>query len=92
MIAPDYNDSRDEMKLTIYPTKMEKTDNGNRYVREGMNPVNKMSFVNTYTYSKTTAPKTGDSGNMLLWCVLLLTSAVSAGILTTSLRRKHFDN
>ena len=92
MIAPDYNDSRDEMKLTIYPTKMEKTDNGNRYVREGMNPVNKMSFVNTYTYSKTTAPKTGDSGNMLLWCVLLLTSAVSAGILMTSLRRKHFDN
>ena len=92
MIAPDYNDSRDEMKLTIYPTKMEKTDNGNRYVREGMNPVNKMSFVNTYTYSKTTAPKTGDSGNVLLWCVLLLTSAVSAGILTTSLRRKHFDN
>ena len=71
--------------MEIYPTKLEKTDDGEFYV-DGETPEDKMTFENTYTYSTTpirrekpntpepaiTAPKTFDAGVALYGVSALL--------------------
>ena len=71
--------------MNIYPTKLEKTDDGEFYV-DGETPEDKMTFENTYTYSTTpirrekpntpepaiTAPKTFDAGVALYGVSALL--------------------
>ena len=73
-------------KMNIYPTKLEKTENGEVYVPDRDNPVDKMTFENIYTYSTTpirrekpntpepaiTAPKTFDAGVALYGVSALL--------------------
>ena len=63
-------------KMNIYPTKLEKTENGEVYVPDRDNPEDKMTFENIYTYSTTpirrekpntpepaiASPKTFDAG------------------------------
>ena len=78
-------------KMNIYPTKLEKTENGENYVN-GETPVDKMTFENIYTYSTTpirrekpntpepaiTAPKTFDAGVALYGVSALLSLAGTA--------------
>ena len=79
-------------KLYIYPTKAEKTEDGNRYVWENMSAAGRMSFTNTYTYSPAAAPKTGDDSNMLLLCALLVTSGTAAVLWLEVIRRRRSDS
>lgn len=86
-------------KMNIYPTKLEKTENGEVYVPDRDNPVDKMTFENTYTYSTTpirrekpntpepaiTAPKTFDAG-VALYGVSALLSLTGAALV---IKRKN---
>lgn len=84
--------------LLIYPTIYTKDDDGGYYnLDEDKDPVNKMTFVNTYTKVDTKAnddvsalPKTGDSSNLTGWLILLAVSAAAvAGAVVYSRRRKN---
>ena len=73
-------------KMNIYPTKLEKTENGEVYVPDRDNPEDKMTFENIYTYSTTpirrekpntpepaiASPKTFDAGVALYGVSALL--------------------
>ena len=91
-IIPEYDAENDVTKLYIYPTKAEKTEDGNHYVWEGMSAAGRMSFTNTYTYSPAAAPKTGDDSNMLLLCALLVTSGAAAVLWLEVIRRRRSDS
>ena len=79
-------------QMQIYPTKMEKTPNGEFYVPDRDNPVDKMTFENIYTYSTTpirrekpntpepaiASPKTFDAGVALYGVSALLSLAGTA--------------
>ena len=74
--------------MKIYPTKLEKTDNGEYYTPDMDKPVNKMTFENIYTHNRTTqaqrpaekpntpetttSPKTFDAGVALYGVSALL--------------------
>lgn len=91
-VIPEYDVENDVTKLYIYPTKAEKTEDGNHYVWEGMSAAGRMSFTNTYTYSPAAAPKTGDDSNMLLLCALLVTSGAAAVLWLEVIRRRRSDS
>lgn len=91
-VIPEYDVENDVTKLYIYPTKAEKTEDGNRYVWENMSAAGRMSFTNTYTYSPAAAPKTGDDSNMLLLCALLVTSGTAAVLWLEVIRRRRSDS
>ena len=92
-------DSADYIVL-ILPATCEKTENGMYYDLEWeADPVEQMSFTNTYTKSiteatesnpntgATTTPQTGDNSNLTLWFVLLAVSA--AGVIGTGVYSKR---
>ena len=84
-VMPEYQVEIGVPPMKIYPTKLEKTPNGEFYV-DGETPEDKMTFENTYTYSTTpirrekpntpepaiTAPKTFDAGVALYGVSALL--------------------
>lgn len=86
-------------KMNIYPTKLEKTENGEDYVPDMGKPEDEMTFENTYTYSTTpirrekpntpepaiTAPKTFDAG-VALYGVSALLSLTGAALV---IKRKN---
>ena len=85
--------------MNIYPTKLEKTENGEDYVPDMGKPEDEMTFENTYTYSTTpirrekpntpepaiTAPKTFDAG-VALYGVSALLSLTGAALV---IKRKN---
>ena len=89
-VKPVHLESGSQMQ--IYPTKMEKTPNGEFYVPDRDNPVDKMTFENIYTYSTTpirrekpntpepaiASPKTFDAGVALYGVSALLSLAGTA--------------
>ena len=82
--------------VLVFPATYEETENGKYYNLDwDADPVEKMTFTNTYTKSitestenntndsKTKSPQTGDNSNLTLWLTLLVVSAtgmISAGV------------
>ena len=53
-VKPEYQVESGVPPMKIYPTKLEKTDNGEYYTPDMDKPVNKMAFENVYTHNRTT--------------------------------------
>ena len=79
-----------ESAKLIFPTTCEDTDHGVYYDMDWeAEPVERMSFTNTYTEStnEPNSPGTGDDGNLLLWGVLL--AASTCGVIGTAVYCKR---
>lgn len=80
------DDAAPEYTVLILPATCEETENGMYYDLEwDADPVDQMSFTNTYT--KSTSPQTGDNSNLTLWFALLAVSA--AGVIGTGVYSKR---
>ena len=84
------DDAAPEYTVLILPATCEETENGKYYDLEwDADPVDQMSFTNTYTKSTTKpgTPETGDNSNLTLWVALLVVSA--AGVIGTCVYSKR---
>ena len=84
------DDAAPEYTVLILPATCEETENGKYYDLEwDADPVDQMSFTNTYTQSTTKpgTPETGDNSNLTLWVALLVVSA--AGVIGTCVYSKR---
>ena len=84
------DDAAPEYTVLILPATCEETENGMYYDLEwDADPVDQMSFTNTYTKSTTkpASPQTGDNSNLTLWVALLVASA--AGVIGTCVYSKR---
>ena len=78
------DDAAPEYTVLILPATCEETENGKYYDLEwDADPVDQMSFTNTYTKSTTkpASPQTGDNSNPALWFALFAVSV--AGVIGT---------
>ena len=76
--------------MLILPATCEETENGMYYDLEwDADPVDQMSFTNTYTKSTTkpASPQTGDNSNPALWFALFAVSV--AGVIGTCVYSKR---
>lgn len=84
-------DAATEDTVLILPVICEEADDGMYYDLDWeANPVDRMTFTNTYTKSAQPAennPNTGDSSNLTLWFALLAVSA--AGVISTGVHSKR---
>ena len=86
--------SEPEYSLLIYPTYV--MDNGLFNLDLDADPVDEMTFTNTYTKNTTLPedeetteiPNTGDSSNLALWFALLAVSAAGVIVMVVYSRRK----
>ena len=85
------DDAATEDTVLILPVICEEADDGMYYDLDWeANPVDRMTFTNTYTKSAQPAennPNTGDSSNLTLWFALLAVSA--AGVISTGVHSKR---
>ena len=85
------DDAATEDTVLILPVICEEADDGMYYDLDWeANPVDRMTFTNTYTKSAQPAennPNTGDSSNLTLWFALLAVSA--AGVIGTGVHNKR---
>ena len=85
------DDAATEDTVLILPVICEEADDGMYYDLDWeANPVDRMTFTNTYTKSAQPAennPNTGDSSNLTLWFALLAVSA--AGVIGTGVHSKR---
>ena len=84
------DDAAPEYTVLILPATCEETENGKYYdLAWDADPVDQMSFTNTYTKSTTKpgTPETGDNSNLTLWVALLVVSA--AGVIGTCVYSKR---
>ena len=84
------DDAVPEYTVLILPATCEETENGKYYdLAWDADPVDQMSFTNTYTKSTTKpgTPETGDNSNLTLWVALLVVSA--AGVIGTCVYSKR---
>ena len=84
------DDAAPEYTVLILPATCEETENGKYYDLEwDADPVDQMSFTNTYTKSTTkpASPQTGDNSNPALWFALFAVSV--AGVIGTCVYSKR---
>ena len=84
------DDAAPEYTVLILPATCEETENGMYYDLEwDADPVDQMSFTNTYTKSTTkpASPQTGDNSNPALWFALFAVSV--AGVIGTCVYSKR---
>ncbi len=100
-VAELADDAAPENTVFIFPATCEKTDDGglSYSMVDGANPVERMTFTNTYTKSSTrpsengtntgtiTSPQTGDNSNLTVWFALLAVSA--AGVMGAGVYSKR---
>ena len=84
------DDAAPEYTVLILPATCEETENGKYYdLAWDADPVDQMSFTNTYTKSttKSASPQTGDNSNPALWFALFAVSV--AGVIGTCVYSKR---
>ena len=84
------DDAAPEYTVLILPATCEETENGKYYdLAWDADPVDQMSFTNTYTKSTTkpASPQTGDNSNPALWFALFAVSV--AGVIGTCVYSKR---
>ena len=78
-----------EYGFVFHPAKLESTDNGERYVFDPQQRVERMTFENTYTLNKIALAKTGDDSGLGLWLALLSASGAAVVVAAVVARRKR---
>ncbi len=78
-----------EYGFVFHPAKLESTDNGERYVFDPQQRVERMTFENIYTLNKIALAKTGDDSGLGLWLALLSASGAAVVVAAVVARRKR---
>ncbi len=78
-----------EYGFVFHPAKLESTDNGERYVFDPQQRVERMTFENIYTLNKIALAKTGDDSGFGLWLALLSASGAAVVVAAVVTRRKR---